>query len=436
MRKDILATGSVFLMVIFASCGTETKIATTATPATTTTTTTSPSSQNDAGSRSSKAATVGAKLGLATAGAGGGGGSFPKPTLSKITRAFKGGDGTSDRMLRKAGATAEAGLQSFKASLKSYRDPEVFPCESGTVSVDAAVIDNGKTLKSTLEFAKCVKTELGVSSTSNGKMVIIETDIEYTGANPADDLSFEPDSRSIEFLGFSVEEMINGAVTSRFVGNGTFALSDQANTTTGEFVSLFTANGTFSDFAVEAGKTITNEQIVFTNLAETYIFAFNQTLVEGVSATLEFSTFIETLNGSVSFKNILDANDNFDGTFTDFTVIIVDGPGFITMAISGKMNAACLGGEVTFATETPLLFAVDESTEGADSVGDVEDELSEETDEISDEIGEDCPIAGKMTMSNASGKVTIEFLGTGGMTISDGKTTESFANCDQADTCA
>ncbi|MEK7747514.1 MAG: hypothetical protein AAB300_00335, partial [Nitrospirota bacterium] len=267
------------------------------------------------GSRAASLAQISAKAGLSSLGGvgGGGGGGIRKPTLSKITRAFKGG--ASDESLGNAGTQAKEGLTHFKASLKAYQ-AEMPGCSSGTYTATTTVSSDNKTVTTTEVAVNCVVGTGSETETINGTIVTEETDDEYFGLDPTSDPDFEADSGVTTITDYS-REYRAGEDTFHFSGNGEFAFQDKDADTDGNTVSEFKADGTFSQSFVENGATTSDVQIEFIDFTETVSFQFAP-FVMGSSS--ELSTFIQVINGSISYKDLVNSKDDFVGVFADFTV--------------------------------------------------------------------------------------------------------------------
>lgn len=355
-------------------------------------------------------------------------GAASKAIINALGAAQEAGAGDSSTSSFKAKTASESnlsdaakirlGLEAFKSSLsqrqqKVFRapDPQQLPCTSGsgTVTPDnqGAPDDSADdTLLITADNCVMQDPTSGVTTLLNGSLSILPNQNGFI-------LTFNNFlSRETDVSGRIEESQTNG--TLEFVGE------DE-----GCGAEVFLKNGTLTANNLTNTERIDgNADGIFEVDETSTMTGFTLNVIEEhdpVTCTPGASTL--TLNGTSSFTNALEANDNFTATFNGFQMVLtpatrtiegVERTG-VTMALSGSVaiTSECANG--TFTVSTP----------------------AEDLPFIPDD--EECAVQGRILVSDGTNTTAVIATSTGGVQIdngNNGSVDREFSDCNEAEACA
>ncbi|MDC4225266.1 MAG: hypothetical protein MPW15_13780 [Candidatus Manganitrophus sp.] len=347
------------------------------------------------------------------AGAGnhtGGGGDGEGGTSGKPSLKGSSGSDVSDP------AEIRVALEGFKRSLKQRKQKtlqapstENLPCSSGsgTLTTDDKGTDDSTDDTFSFSAVNCQLAESGVTALLNGSFSIEpnEGGFRLTFSNflfrETDSAGRMDESQTNGTLDFVGED--EGCGEQVFLKNGTLT----ANLTNSRKLN---ENG---DQVLELDESSTMTNFVL-HVAETHA-PVDQGCTPGATTL--------TLNGTSSFTNALEANDNFTATFNGFQMVLtpatrtiegVERTG-VTMALSGSVAIASECANGTFTVSTP----------------------AEDLPFIPDD--DECAVQGRILVSDGTNTTAVIATSTGGVQIdngNNGSVDREFSDCNEAEACA
>jgi len=295
-------------------------------------------------------------------------------------------------------------LQDFKASLnlqrKTANAATVSPCANGGTRTDDPGTTAGNfkvTYVDCNESGTVLNGSISSTATTNGFTFTFD---KFT--SKATDNSEEED--------FDGTMTLTGTEETCDTGSGTKAAANKVETFLKNAVFTLNFTGTTKTDTNKDGTFEVNETVVFSNFAMT----INEDHTKAPDCTPGVTTF--GLSGGASLTDQVNTTDSFIATFTNFTMTFTPTTKTIngvskdgdSVSISGTIviQSSCANG--TFTLSTPAghepFFPTDAS----------------------------CPVDGEIIVSSGGTDTTVTFTATGGVQVGD----KTFANCEDADTCA
>ena len=221
------------------------------------------------------------------------------------------------------------------------------------------------------------------------------------------------------FTNFLVRDTTPSGKTDEDQINGTLDFSGEEETCN---QSVFLKSGTLTANLTSAKKVNENGDQTLEVDESSTMTNFILTVAEAHDAACNRGATTLTLNGTSSFTNALSASDNFTATFTNLAMVLTPATRTIdnvvktgeTMSIAGTVaiTSSCANG--TFTLSTP-----------ADDLPFIPDD-------------EDCPVQGRILISDGTATTAVIATKTGGVQIDDGNNgsiDREFSNCNEAKAC-